>query len=291
MLGPRTGGTTSRVRHHGEVDRAELGGFLRSRRARLQPAEVGLAPGLRRQTPGLRREEVALLAGISVDYYIRLEQGRGPHPSEQVLIALGRTLRLTGDEHDYLLRLGGQAPASVEPAREVPENVLRLLDRLDDVPAMVINACFDVLAWNQMMVVLIGDLSAVPYRRRNRLRWLFDSSNVATGNKLQLARQCVADLRAGGRYPADPEVRRLVDELSAESSQFAELWAEREIEVQRSLTKRSVHPIVGELELDCEILTVPGHDVRLLLYTAAPGTISHEALSLLRSMAEATAPR
>jgi hypothetical protein len=198
-------------------------------------------------------------------------------------------LRLTGDEHDYLLRLGGHAPASVEPAREVPANVLRLLDRLDDVPAMVINACYDVLAWNQMMVALIGDLSAVPYRRRNRLRWLFDSSNVAVGNKLQLARQCVADLRAGGRYPGDPNVRRLVDELSADSPQFAALWAEREIEVRRSITKRSVHPIVGELELDCEILTVPGHDVRLLLYTAAPGTISHEALAVLRSMSEATA--
>jgi transcriptional regulator with XRE-family HTH domain len=264
------------------VDRAELGGFLRSRRARLQPADVGLAPGSRRQTPGLRREEVALLAGISVDYYIRLEQGRGPHPSDQVLTAIGRALRLTGDEHDYLLR---RDPVSVDPTHEVPANVLRLLARLDDVPAMVINTCFDVLAWNRMLVALMGDLSAVPFRRRNRLRWLFDDSNRAVYDKSGLARLCVADLRASGRYPGDPDVRRLVDELSADSPEFAALWAEREIEVQLTITKRSVHPVVGELELDCEILTVPGHDHRVLLYTAAPGTASRAALDRLRSVA------
>jgi transcriptional regulator with XRE-family HTH domain len=270
------------VRHHGGVDRAELGGFLRSRRARLQPADAGLVPGGRRQTPGLRREEVALLAGISVDYYIRLEQGRGPHPSEQVLTALGRALRLTADEHDYLLRLAAPPAAPADAARAVPANVLRLLERLDDVPAMVINTCFDALAWNPMMVALIGDLSKVPERRRNRLRWLFDPSNPAAGDMLQLARHCVADLRAGGRYPEDPDVRRLVDELAAESPQFAELWAAREVEVRRTITKRTVHPVVGKLELDCEILTVPGHDHRLLLYTAEPGTPSHHALGLLR---------
>ncbi|MFC1411040.1 helix-turn-helix transcriptional regulator [Streptacidiphilus sp. N1-12] len=268
------------------ASRAELGGFLRSRRARIQPAEVGLPPGRRRQTPGLRREELALLAGISVDYYIRLEQGRGPHPSEQVVNALGRALRLTGDEHDYLLRLADQPPAPVDPAREVPANVLRLLERLDGFPAMVINACFDVLAWNRMLVALIGDLSEVPFRQRNRLRRVFSGANAAaSGNTLELARQCVADLRAGGRYPGDPEVRRLVDELSADSPLFAELWASREVEVRRSVTKRTVHPLVGELELDCEILTVPGHDQRLLLYTAAPGTTSHQALDRLRASA------
>lgn len=280
--GPGTGGTSPRVRHHGSVNRTELGGFLRSRRARLQPADVGLAPGRGRQTPGLRREEVALLAGISVDYYIRLEQSRGPHPSDQVLTALGRALRLTGDEHTYLLRLAGQAPPPADPARQVLPTVRRLLDRLDDVPAMVINACYDPLAWNRLMVALIGDLSTVPERRRNRLRWLFDDSN-GMADRLGLARQCVADLRAGGRYPDDPQVRALVDDLARESPEFARLWAEREIEVRRSITKRTVHPVVGELELDCEILTVPGHDQRLLLYTAAPGTTSYQALRALRA--------
>ncbi len=259
----------------------ELSGFLRSRRARLQPRDVGLEPGPRRQTPGLRRTEVALLAGISVDYYVRLEQGRGPRPSEQVLAALGRALRLTGDEHAYLRRLAHPAP--VAPPRAVPANVLRLLDRLGDVPAMVIDAGFDMVAWNRMLVALIGDPAGWPPRRRNRLRRLFDTGDTITGNRLDLARLCVADLRAGGRYPADPAVRSLVDELRGTSPEFARLWAEREVAVQRTLTKRTVHPVAGALELDCEILEVPGHEHRLLVYTAAPGTPSAEGLRRLAS--------
>jgi transcriptional regulator with XRE-family HTH domain len=261
------------------MDRVELGGFLRSRRARLRPADVGLAPGPRRQTPGLRRPEVALLAGISVDYYVRLEQGRGPRPSEQVLTALGRALRLTADEHAYLRRLAHPAPEP--PPRPVPENVLRLLDRLGDVPAMVIDAGYDMVAWNPMLAALIGDPAAWPPRRRNRLRRLFDTGDAITGNRLELARLCVADLRAGGRYPADPVVRSLLDELLEESLEFARLWARREVVVQRTLTKPTVHPVAGPLELDCEILAVPGHEHRLLVYTAAPGTASAEGLKRL----------
>ena len=261
------------------MDRVELGAFLRSRRARLQAADAGLAPGPRRQTPGLRRAEVALLAGISVDYYVRLEQGRGPRPSDQVLTALGRTLRLTADEHAYLLRLA--RPALVPPSGPVPANVLRLLDRLDDVPAMVINAGYDLVAWNRMLVALIGDPAGWSPRRRNRLRRLFDTGDKITGNRLELARLCVADLRAGGRYPADPVVRALVDELLDTSPEFARLWAAREVVVPRTLTKRTVHPVAGPLELDCEILAVPGHEHRLLVYTAAPGTPSAEGLKLL----------
>ncbi|MEV0237911.1 helix-turn-helix transcriptional regulator [Nonomuraea sp. NPDC050786] len=266
--------------------RTELGDFLRSRRARLQPEQVGLAPGHRRQTAGLRREEVALLAGISVDYYIRLEQGRGPQPSDQVLSALGRTLRLTGDEHDYLLRIGGRPPAPRpgSPAGPSP-NVLRLLERLGAVPAMVINVCWDVLAWNHMLAALIGDPSDVPARERNTLRWLFGSPTLPPDHA-EFARQAVADLRASARHPDDPDVRRLVSELSAASPLFAELWAEREIEVPRTVTKRAVHPVVGEVELDCEILPLPGGEHRLVLYTAAPDSPSHHALQALSSMAE-----
>ncbi|MFC6883844.1 MULTISPECIES: helix-turn-helix transcriptional regulator [Actinomadura] len=261
------------------MNRTELAGFLRSRRARIQPDEAGLAPGGRRQTPGLRREEVALLAGISVDYYIRLEQGRGPRPSAQVLDALGRALRLTGDEHGYLLRLADQAPRA-NASRTVPDHVLGLLERLDDVPAMVINACYDILAWNRMLVALIGDLSDVPERRRNTLRWLFSSED---GHHPALARRCVADLRASGRYPDDPDVRRLVDELRGTSPAFAELWAAREIEVQRTMTKRAVHPVVGELELDCDILPLPDRDQRIVLYAGAPGSLTQRRLRALRA--------
>jgi transcriptional regulator with XRE-family HTH domain len=272
------------------VNSAELAGFLRSRRARVGPAEAGLAPGGRRQTPGLRRAEVALLAGMSVDYYIRLEQGRGPHPSPQVLAALGRVLRLTDDERDYLMRLAGRVEAPAGCAREVPESVRRLVDRLEDVPAMVINASYDVLAWNPMMTALIGDLSAVSFRRRNRLRRIFavleSGSFAPRGGTLQLARQCVADLRASGRYPDDPDVRSLVDELSARSPRFAELWAAHEIGIQRTVAgKKTVHPVVGELELDLEVLGAPGSDLRLVLHTAAPETPSYRALHRLRACA------
>ncbi|MER6947573.1 helix-turn-helix transcriptional regulator [Nonomuraea sp. NPDC000554] len=267
------------------MDRGELADFLRNRRSRTRPADVGLVPGGRRQTPGLRREELALLAGMSVDYYIRLEQGRGPHPSRQMLTALARALRLSGDEHDYLLRLAGQAPVPAEPSQEVPANVLRLLERLDDVPAMVINACYDMLAWNRMAVALIGDPAAHPPHARNTLRWLFGGDPRAqSDSERRFARRCVADLRATGRYPTDPAVRKLVDELSASSEEFAAVWAAHEVEVHRSTTKRSCHPIAGELELDCEFLPVPGLDQRIILFTAAPGTTSHDALQLLRSL-------
>ncbi|KAA9160267.1 helix-turn-helix domain-containing protein [Amycolatopsis acidicola] len=257
------------------MDKVELSGFLRDRRARLTPAEAGLELGGRRQTPGLRREEVALLAGISVDYYVRLEQGRGPRPSEQVLLALARALRLTTDEREFLLRLGR---AQVFGEQQVPPNVLRLLGRLGDVPAMVIDGRYDLVAWNRMLIALIGDPAKMPPRRRNRLRWLFDPANPAANG--ELARQCVADVRASGRYPGDPGVRALVDELLAERPAFAALWAKREIEVRRTITKRTVHPVAGELELDCEILAVPGHEHRLLLYT----TRTPEALWLLSTV-------
>ncbi|MEV7043459.1 DNA-binding protein [Amycolatopsis sp. NPDC051061] len=188
-------------------------------------------------------------------------------------------MRLTADEHTYLRRLARPAPAA--PSRPVPANVLRLLDRLGDVPAMVIDAGYDMVAWNRMLVALIGDPAGWAPRRRNRLRRLLDPADTVTGNRLELARRCVADLRAGGRYPADPAVRSLVDDLLAESPEFARLWAEREVVVQRTLTKRTVHPVAGPLELDCEILAVPGHDHRLLVYTAAPGTASEEGLKRL----------
>ncbi|WP_214411038.1 helix-turn-helix transcriptional regulator [Sphaerisporangium fuscum] len=272
------------------MNKEELGRFLRSRRGRVRPEEVGLAAGGRRQTPGLRREEVALLAGISADYYIRLEQGRGPRPSAQVLAALSRTLRLTRDEHDYLLRMGGQAQVRTGSAPEVPENALRLLERLDEVPAMVVNVCWDLLAWNRMLVALIGDPAARPRRERNTLRWLFGGAPALLGDHAGLARQVVADLRAGGRYPDDAQVRLIVDELTAVSPLFAELWAAQDIEVRRTVTKRAAHPVVGELELDCDILPLPGGDHRIVLYTAAPGTPSHRALQRLRSLSGSRSP-
>lgn len=141
-----------------EVDRQELAGFLRDRRARVQPQDVGLETGQRRRTPGLRREEVARLAGMSVDYYIRLEQARGPHPSRQILGALARALRLSDDEREYVYNLAGERGAPpAGPPQEVPAAILHLLDRMDDTPAYVIDAKYDVLAWNPLAAALLRD--------------------------------------------------------------------------------------------------------------------------------------
>ena len=155
--------------------RTELAGFLRARRARLSPRQAGLpeagTPG-RRRTPGLRRQEVAQLAGLSVDYYIRLEQARGPHPSRQVLAALARALMLTADERDYLFRMAGEAPPlAPRPGREITPGLRHLLDSMPCVPAYVVDAASNVLAWNQLATHFIGDLSG--YEDRNMIRWTF----------------------------------------------------------------------------------------------------------------------
>lgn len=273
-----------------EVDRAELAGFLRSRRARVQPQDVGLAPGVRRRTPGLRREEVAGLAGMSVDYYIRLEQARGPRPSRQVLAAIARALRLTDGERAYLFNLAGEQPGPPPgPPQDVPQGILLLLDRLDDTPAYVLDAKYDILAWNAMASALMVDFATLRPEERNPIRWFFAQPYAAhlldddDDEHGDFAREAVADLRAAAaRYPGDPGIRRLVADLRARSETFVRLWAERDVTVRRSTTKRMIHPVVGSIELHCDVLHVPDVDQRLVLYTAAPGTRSYEALRLLR---------
>nr|WP_034288377.1 helix-turn-helix transcriptional regulator [Amycolatopsis benzoatilytica] len=270
------------------MDRTELAAFLRGRRARVQPADVGLANGPRRRTPGLRRQEVAQLAGMSVDYYIRLEQARGPRPSRQMLGAIGRALRLSGDELAYLHHLAGEPPGPPPGlVKQVRPGVLHLLDRLDDTPAMVCDAVYTVLAWNPMAAALITDFSALPAGERNVI-WRFFSRPAAqrrfdAADADEFARASVADLRAAAaRYPNDPEVRGLISRLSAESADFRSRWAERDVEVARSTSKRIRHPEVGWLDLECEALHDPHRDQWIILYTAAPGTPSHEALRLLK---------
>ncbi|MEV5711906.1 helix-turn-helix transcriptional regulator [Actinoallomurus sp. NPDC052274] len=271
-----------------ELDRPELAAFLRRSRARVRPGDVGLEAGPRRRTPGLRRQEVAQLAGMSVDYYIRLEQGRGPRPSRQILAAIGRALRLSDDERDHLYHLGGEVPGPpVGPARDVRPGVLHLLDRLDDTPAMVCDATYEVLAWNPMAAALLGDFSRLPAGERN-LIWRFFTDPAerarhdAEGGE-RFARESVADLRAAAaRYPHDGGVHRLVDRLRAASPEFGDLWAEHDVQVRRSASKRLRHPLVGWLDLDCEALHDPHRDQWTIFYTAAPGSPSHEALELLK---------
>jgi transcriptional regulator with XRE-family HTH domain len=270
------------------MDRQEMAAFLRSRRARIQPADVGLPGGTRRRTPGLRREEVAQLAGMSVDYYIRLEQGRGPRPSRQILSALARALRLTDDERAYLYGLAGEAPEPPSgPSRDVPPGILHLLERLDDTPAYVLNARHDILAWNTLAAALMTDFAAMEPRERNVVRWLFTGQVIerfgTDAYVEQLARESVADLRAAsGRYPGDPGIAELVAEVSARSPLFARLWNEGEVGIRRGSRKRMTHPVVGELDMHCDVLYVPERDQRVVLYTTTPGTPSHEAMKLLR---------
>jgi transcriptional regulator with XRE-family HTH domain len=270
------------------VDRAELAAFLRTRRARLGPGDVGLPSAARRRTPGLRREEVALLAGVSVDYYTRLEQARGPRPSRQVLAALARSLRLTGDERDHLFRLAGEpAPEPQGHSNHVRPGVLHLLDRLADSAVVVVNELGDVLAWTPLTQALFTDYSALPAGERNLYRMFFtgreELHRLLPEDREHAARANVADLRAtSARRRDDPAVQRLVAQLRRASPLFERLWATHDVAVRHADRKHILHPTVGLLELDCEVLLMPEHDQRLILHTAPPGSESAEKLQLLR---------
>ncbi|GAB3494043.1 helix-turn-helix transcriptional regulator [Flexivirga lutea] len=269
------------------MDRVALADLLRSRRERLDPAEVGLPAGRRRRTPGLRRDEVAALASISIDYYERLEQRRGPHPSPGVLSALARALRMTQDERDHLFHLAGQTP----PARQrtgahVSPGVLYLLDRLDDTPAFVVDDLARVVVQNRMSKLISGDQQHLTGRERSHVwRWFTDETSRARVPREDWeshSRVHVADLRATvGRRGDDPEVAALLADLLATSSQFAQLWADHEVAVRRSDEKRMIHPEVGLLDLLCEHLTSGVDGSTLVLLHPRPGSDCREKLDLL----------
>ncbi|MFG2936038.1 helix-turn-helix transcriptional regulator [Streptomyces sp. NPDC048282] len=270
------------------MDRPELADFLRRARTRLDPSDVGLAPGVRRRTPGLRREEVASLAGMSADYYTRLEQSRGPRPSRQMLTALARALRLTEDERDHLFHLTGEEPPRRETAStHVRPGLLLVLDRLHDTPALVSTDCGEILAQNALSRALSGDVLARPPRERNLLRRYFLDPAARElfppEDRPARAREHVANLRAvAAARPTDPAPAALVAELLAGSEEFARLWADHEVAVRRATTKRFRHPTVGLLELDCEVLLNADTHQQLVVHTARPGTESYERLQLLR---------
>jgi hypothetical protein len=271
------------------VDRRELAAFLRSRRERISPADVGLPAGPRRRTPGLRREEAAQLAFISTEYYTRLEQARGPHPSREVLAGLARALRLTDAERDHLHHLAGVPPAPPRgPSREVRQSILDLLRRLPQAAAMVTSAASEVIAWNDLAAALMEDFSALPRRERNLVRRVFLGPQE-NGRRLygvsdagEFARSSARRLRAAaGRYPDDPELAELVAELLAGSEEFRELWASHDVTAERTLRKTFQHPVVGPVEVDCDVLDLSDSDQQVVIYTATPGSPSEEALRLL----------
>ena len=263
------------------ASRAELAAFLRARRARVTPEDAGLPRTPQRRTPGLRRQEVAQLAGMSVDYYIRLEQGRGPHPSRQVLSALARALMLSADEREYLFRMAGQAPLQpARPSREVTPGIRHLLDSMPATPAYVVDAAYNVLAWNRLATLFIGDLEG--HADRNMIRWTFRRSptDIVWSDEqfLCFTRSTVADLRAGyARYPGDREIESLVTEMLALSAQFAQMWAAHEVEVRGTMLKRVEHPEAGLLEFECQALHIAGTGQRLFVYCAAPGSATETA--------------
>lgn len=272
------------------MNRDELADFLRVRRAHVSPADVGLPAGGRRRTPGLRRQEVAQLAGMSIDYYIRLEQGRGPHPSRQVLNALARALMLGRDERAHLFHLAGQAMEAPRIREDVPASLLHLISFLEEVPAYVLDARYDLRAWNPLAAALMGGLDGLADDERNVIRWVFLSPDIAEHfadeEKSRFARAAVADLRAAaGRHPGDRRIQALVTEMLALSPHFAELWSRYEVEIRREQRKQVTHPAVGTIDTICQVMPVPDRDdLRLVLYTTEPGSPSHRALRDLRRL-------
>lgn len=272
------------------MDKRELGAFLRSRRERIAPADVGLPAGPRRRTPGLRRDEVAHLAFISTEYYTRLEQARAPHPSREVLEGLTRALRLTDSERAHLHLLAGVEPQRpVGPPWAVRQSILDLLYRLPQAAAIVLSATHEVLAWNDLACALMEDFSALPRRDRNLLRRVFLGPKGPDGRRLygvsdvdEFARTSAKQLRAAAaRYPDDPEVAGLVEELLSGSEEFRMLWESHDIVDRVALCKTFAHPVVGAVSVNCDVLDIADRVQQVVIYTAQPGSPSEEALRLL----------
>ena len=262
----------------------EFGQMVRRMRDRVTPEAAGLPSGGHRRAAGLRREELALLAAISVDYVTRLEQGRAANPSEQVVEALGRALRLSGAEREHLFHLAGLVPPGrgTVPGYITP-SVQRLLDRLTGTPVGVFDAAWTLLLANPLYTALMGEQHGSERNgvwrtflgQGGRVRHTPDSRRALEATQ-------VAELRAtAGRYPADQRLRRLIAELRGTSERFAELWDSGVIGRHEASRKTIDHPQLGPLTLDCDVLSVAGGDLRIMVYTAEPGSEDAERLALL----------
>jgi transcriptional regulator with XRE-family HTH domain len=269
-----------------------FGALLRTWRDRLSPADAGLTVTAGRRAPGLRREELAQLAGLSVDYVLRLEQGRAKNPSAQVVGALARALQLSRAERDRLYRSAALLPPQDGTiSAHVPPGIQRLAARLGDVPIGVFTADWTLVWWNTMWSALHGDPAVFPVTERNLARAVF--GNGATHAAMlpfrsergqdAFATSIVADLKdAVSRYPADVQLDRLVQDLRGVSEVFAHYWATG-TEAQHTTDQKTLrHPEVGDIMLDCDVLIVPGADLRMVTYTAAAGSSDAGRLDLLR---------
>lgn len=272
---------------------ASLADFLRSRRELLTPMEVGLPPGRRRRTPGLRREEVAALASMSRDYYGRLERGDADRPSAALLGALAQALRLDRDERDHLFRLAGQAapPRGPDGGEHVGPGMLRILDHLRDAPAEIVTELGESLVQTPLAVALTGDLVALPGPMRSiGYRWFMDPTVRELYDERDhelLGRSFASGLREVlGRRGPGSRAARYAELLLEGSAEFREVWDRREIGVRPADMKRFRHPQVGPIELRCQTLLDPEESHLLLVYTAAPGSGSREKLEVLEVLGD-----
>ncbi|GGL76535.1 DNA-binding protein [Streptomyces fumigatiscleroticus] len=271
--------------------RAELSEFLRTRRARLKPEDVGLPSfGRHRRVPGLRREELAQLAGVSVAYYTRLEQGNGRNVSAEVLGSIARALRLTDAEHAHLTHLAKpkqHKKKAAAPTQQVRGALRQLLDTMDGFPAYVTGRRSDILAWNRMAAAVFGDWAELPAQERNWARMVFlrpDYRELFVEWD-QKASDMVSYLRMdAGCHPDDPRLAALVGELSVKSDEFRRLWAAHDVKEKSYGVKRLRHPLVGDLTLSFETFRlVDDVEQSLITYHAEPGSPSADALRLLAS--------
>ncbi|RTL62621.1 MAG: XRE family transcriptional regulator [Pseudonocardiaceae bacterium] len=269
------------------MDKAELAAFLRRRREALRPEDVGLPEGPRRRTAGLRREEVATLAAMSSDYYTRLEQQRGPQPSEQMLASLARALRLSDQERDYLFHVAGRnAPSPVTVAAHVAPALLRVLDRLSDTPALILSSLGEVLVQNAPAEALYGDRSRFTGLARSEIyRWFTDPRErlvYPEDDRYRQGRALVSTLRAAhGSMGPRSRAGELVRALRKESAEFAELWDRHEVAQRFVDHKILVHPQLGDIEVDCQALFTEDQSQALLVLTAAPRSEAEEKIRLL----------
>jgi transcriptional regulator with XRE-family HTH domain len=266
---------------------SELASLLRAWRDRMPPVEAGLPSGGDRRSPGLRREELAMLANLSVDYIIRLEQGRAQHPSAGVLGSLARALRLTDEERDHLFRVGGVAvPTTTTVPRHVTPGVQHIVDRLGEVPVSVFSAAWDTLLANDLWVTLFGEVPrAAPASNLLWRQFTGELSPVTHSAEHGAAfrRDLVADVHlAASRYPDDAALASLIVELRAVSPEFEGLWGAAQFGEHRESRKTVHNSLVGSITFDCDVLAAPGSDLKIVVYTVIPGSEDAAKLDLLR---------
>ncbi|MFJ1994068.1 helix-turn-helix domain-containing protein [Streptomyces asiaticus] len=277
---------------------SSLGNTLRAWRARITTEDVGLPATRRRRTAGLRREELALLAGISTDYLLRLEQGRALRPSRDVVAALARALRLSTNETCHFHLVAGLLPPTPKGIpQQMPPGVQRLVSRWGNIPVGVFSASWTLLSWTSMWAALLGDPALRRPEERNLVRAVFEGPSdmdhplfSVEQSTTEFKAALVADLRiTHGAYPQDEEFRALIGEVMSNSEEFRDLWSAPALGSRLGGHKRLRHPLVGEIGLDNDVLKVPDHDVRIVTYTAEPGTPDEEKLECLRVAAARSA--